>query len=167
MINADELELTEKLVNINRVAKVVAGGRRFGFTALVVVGDGNGHVGFGHAKAKEVPEAVRKAGEKARKSLIHVPRKDSTIYYQVTGRQDASRVMLKPASEGTGVIAGSTVRAVMDAVGIKDVLTKCMGSRNPLNLVSATFNGLTQLESPEQVGERRGYQDKTAKEATE
>lgn len=156
MINADELDLTEKLVNINRVAKVVAGGRRFGFTALMVVGDGNGHVGFGHAKAKEVPEAIRKAKEMATKGLIYVPRRDDTIHYEVVGRQDASRVMLKPASEGTGVIAGSTLRAVLDAAGIKDVLTKCLGSRNPLNVVRAAFNGLAQLESPEQVAVRRG-----------
>jgi len=156
MINADELELTEKLVHINRVAKVVAGGRRFGFTALMVVGDGNGHVGYGHAKAKEVPEAIRKAKEMATKSLIYVPRKNGTIHYEVVGRQDASRVLLKPASEGTGVIAGSTVRAVLDAVGIKDVLTKCLGSRNPINLVRATFDGLSRLESPEQVAARRG-----------
>ncbi len=156
MINADELELTEKLVHINRVAKVVAGGRRFGFTALMVVGDGNGHVGYGHAKAKEVPEAIRKAKEMATKSLIYVPRKNGTIHYEVVGKQDASRVLLKPASEGTGVIAGSTVRAVLDAVGIKDVLTKCLGSRNPINLVRATFDGLGQLETPEQVAARRG-----------
>lgn len=156
MINPEELDLTEKLVHINRVAKVVAGGRRFGFSALMVVGDGNGHVGFGHAKAKEVPEAIRKANEIARKSLIYVPRKGGSIHYEVVGRQDASRVMLKPASEGTGVIAGSTVRAVLDAVGIHDVLTKALGSRNPLNLVRATFNGLMSLESPEQIRERRG-----------
>ncbi|MDQ6986499.1 MAG: 30S ribosomal protein S5 [Mariprofundaceae bacterium] len=156
MINADELDLTEKLVFINRVAKTVAGGRRMGFTALMVVGDGNGHVGFGHAKAKEVPEAIRKATEIARRSLINVPRKDGTLHYEVIGRQDASRVLLKPASEGTGVIAGSSVRAVMDAVGIHDVLTKCLGSRNPLNLIRATFNGLKALETPAQVAMRRG-----------
>jgi len=156
MINPDELDLTEKLVNINRVAKVVAGGRRFGFTALVVVGDGNGHVGFGHAKAKEVPEAIRKATEKGRKALIYVPRKGATTHYPVIGRHDAARVLLKPASEGTGVIAGSTIRAVMDAAGIRDVLTKALGSRNPLNLVRAAFEGLAQLESPEQVKARRG-----------
>jgi len=156
MINTDELDLSEKLININRVAKVVAGGRRFGFTALVVVGDGSGHVGFGHAKAKEVPEAIRKAGEKARKSLIFVPRRNGTLFYAVTGRQDASRVLLKPASEGTGVIAGSTVRAVMEAAGIHDVLTKSLGSRNPLNMVRATFEGLNRLESPEQIATRRG-----------
>ncbi len=155
MINAEELELTEKLIHINRVAKTVAGGRRMGFSALMVVGDGNGHVGFGHAKAKEVPEAIRKATEIARKSLIYVPRKNGTIHYQITGKQDATRVLLKPASEGTGVIAGSAVRAVLDAVGVRDVLTKSLGSRNPLNLVRATFNGLQSLESPEQVAARR------------
>jgi len=156
MINAEELELTEKLVHINRVAKVVAGGRRFGFAALMVVGDGNGHVGFGYAKAKEVPEAIRKANEIARKSLTFIPRKDGTIHYQTTGRQDASRVMLRPATEGTGVIAGAAVRAVIEAVGIRDILTKAHGSRNPINVVRATFNGLKELESPEQVAARRG-----------
>lgn len=155
MINSDELELTEKLVAINRVAKTVAGGRRMGFSALMVVGDGNGHVGFGHAKAKEVPEAIRKANEIARKSLIFVPRKGGTLHYAVIGRQDASRVLLKPASEGTGVIAGSAVRAILDAVGVRDILTKMQGSRNPLNVVRATFNGLKELESPEQVKARR------------
>jgi len=156
MINAEELDLTEKLITINRIAKTVAGGRRMSFSALMVVGDGNGHVGFGHAKAKEVPEAIRKASEIAKKSLIHVPRKGDTIHYQVIGVQDASRVMLKPASEGTGVIAGSSVRAVLDAVGIKDVLTKSQGSRNAVNTVRATFNGLKSLESPEQIAARRG-----------
>ncbi|HIP07005.1 MAG: 30S ribosomal protein S5 [Ghiorsea sp.] len=156
MINAEELELTEKLVHINRVAKVVAGGRRFGFAALMVVGDGDGHVGFGYAKAKEVPEAIRKANEIARKNLVFIPRKDGTIFYQTTGRQDASRVMLRPATEGTGVIAGAAVRAVIEAVGIRDILTKAHGSRNPINVVRATFNGLKGLESPEQVAVRRG-----------
>jgi len=156
MINANELELTEKLVAVNRIAKTVAGGRRMSFSALMVVGDGNGHVGFGHAKAKEVPEAIRKATDIAKKSLIQVPRKDGTIHFHVVGRQDASRVMLKPASEGTGVIAGSAVRAVMDAAGIRDVLTKALGSRNPINIVRATFDGLKQIESPDQVAARRG-----------
>jgi len=137
------------------VAKTVAGGRRMGFSALMVVGDGDGHVGFGHAKAKEVPEAIRKATEIARRTLIHVPRRGGTIHYEVVGRQDASRVLLKPASEGTGVIANSSVRAVMDAAGIRDVLTKCLGSRNPLNQVRATFNGLRALETPEQIAVRR------------
>ncbi len=156
MINTEELELTEKLIHINRVAKTTAGGRNMSFAALMVVGDGNGHVGFGHAKAREVPEAIRKATEIAKKSLIYVPRKGGTIHYEVTGRQDASRVMLKPASEGTGVIACSAVRAVLDAAGVKDILTKCLGSRNALNVVRATFNGLKSLQSPEQVAARRG-----------
>ncbi|MDX8407679.1 MAG: 30S ribosomal protein S5 [Mariprofundaceae bacterium] len=156
MINTDELELNEKLIHINRVAKTTSGGRNMSFSALMVVGDGNGHIGFGHAKAKEVPEAIRKASEIAKKSLIFVPRKDGTIHYQVIGRQDASRVMLKPASEGTGVIACTAVRAVLDAVGVKDILTKSLGSRNSLNVVRATFNGLKSLQSPEQVAARRG-----------
>jgi len=156
MINADELDLTEKLITINRIAKTTSGGRRMSFSALMVVGDGNGHVGFGHAKAKEVPEAIRKASEIAKKSLIHVPRKGNTIHYQVTGIQDASRIMIKPASEGTGVIANSAVRAVLDAIGVKDVLTKSQGSRNAINTVRATFNGLKSLESPEQIAARRG-----------
>jgi len=155
MINADELELSEKLVDINRIAKTVSGGRRMSFSALMVVGDGQGHVGFGHAKAKEVPEAIRKANEIARRSMIYVPLKDGTLYYQVTGRQDASRVMLKPATEGTGVIAGAAVRAVMEAAGVRDVLTKSQGSRNALNVVRAAFNGLKSLESPEQIAARR------------
>jgi len=156
MINADELDLTEKLITINRIAKTTSGGRRMSFSALMVVGDGNGHVGFGHAKAKEVPEAIRKATEIAKKTLIHVPRKGNTVYYQVIGIQDASRIMIKPASEGTGVIANSAVRAVLDAVGVKDVLTKSQGSRNAINTVRATFNGLKLLESPEQIAARRG-----------
>ncbi len=156
MINPDELELQEKLVYINRVSKTVAGGRRMGFTALMVVGDGDGHVGFGHARAKEVPDAIRKATEIAKRSLIYVPRRGTTIHFEVVGRQDATRVLLKPASEGTGVIAGSVVRAVMDAAGIRDVLTKVLGSRNPINTVRATFDALMQLETPEQVMRRRG-----------
>jgi len=156
MINSDEMELNEKLIHINRIAKTTSGGRSMSFSALMVVGDGNGHIGFGHAKAKEVPEAIRKAAEIAKKSMIFVPRKNGTIHYQVIGRQDASRVMLKPAAEGTGVIACSAVRAVLDAVGVKDILTKSLGSRNSLNVVRATFNGLKSLQSPEQVAARRG-----------
>ncbi|NWF38310.1 30S ribosomal protein S5 [Mariprofundus sp. NF] len=156
MINVDELDLNEKLITINRIAKTTSGGRRMSFSALMVVGDGNGHIGFGHAKAKEVPEAIRKATDIAKKSIIFVPRREGTIHYKVIGVQDASRVMLKPASEGTGVIAGSAVRAVLDAVGIKDILTKSLGSRNALNTVRATFNGLKELESPEQIATRRG-----------
>ena len=156
MINTEGLELTEKLIYINRIAKTTSGGRRMSFSALMVVGDGQGHIGFGHAKAKEVPEAIRKATDIAKKSLIHVPRKGTTIHYEVVGRQDSSRVLLKPAVEGTGVIACSAVRAVLDAAGIKDVLTKSQGSRNQINTVRATFNGLKSLESPEQVAARRG-----------
>jgi len=156
MINTDELDLNEKLIHINRVAKTTSGGRSMSFSALMVVGDGNGHIGFGQAKAKEVPEAIRKASEIAKKSLIFVPRKDGTIYYQVIGRQDASRVLLKPASEGTGVIACSAVRAMLDAAGVKDILTKSLGSRTSLNVVRATFNGLKSLQSPEQIAARRG-----------
>jgi len=156
MINAEELELTEKLVAVNRISTATSGGRRMGFTALMVVGDGNGHVGFGHAKAKEVPEAIRKANEIARKSMIFVPRKAGTIFFEVTGRQDSSRVLMKPAAEGTGVIANAAVRAVLESAGIHDVLTKAQGSRNPINVVRATFNGLKELESPEQVAARRG-----------
>lgn len=156
MINADELELTEKLVDINRIAKTTSGGRRMSFSALMIVGDGAGHVGFGHAKAKEVPEAIRKACDIAKKSMIYVPLKDGTLHYQVTGIQDASRVLLKPCTEGTGVIAGSVVRAVVEAAGIRDVLTKSQGSRNNINVVRATFNGLKSLESPEQISARRG-----------
>jgi small subunit ribosomal protein S5 len=156
MINAQEMELTEKLVHINRIAKVVAGGRRFGFSALMVVGDGNGHVGFGHAKAREVPEAIRKATEIARKTMVAIPRRNTTIHFPVEGRQDSTRVLLRPATEGTGVIAGSAVRAVLEAAGVRDVLTKSLGSRNPLNLVRATINGLKSLENPEQIATRRG-----------
>ena len=156
MINTEGLELTEKLIYINRIAKTTSGGRRMSFSALMVVGDGQGHIGFGHAKAKEVPEAIRKATDIAKKSLIYVPRKGTTIHYEVVGRQDSSRVLLKPAVEGTGVIACSAVRAVLDAAGIKDVLTKSQGSRNQINTVRATFNGLKSLESPEQVAARRG-----------
>ncbi|MBF0281342.1 MAG: 30S ribosomal protein S5 [Zetaproteobacteria bacterium] len=156
MINADDLELTEKLVAVNRIAKTTSGGRNMRFSALMVVGDGNGHVGYGHAKAKEVPEAIRKATEMAKKSMIYVPRKGDTIHFPVLGVQDASKVMLKPASEGTGVIACMAVRALLDAVGIQNILTKCLGSRNDLNVVRATFNGLRSLESPEQVAARRG-----------
>ena len=123
---------------------------------MVVVGDSAGKVGFGIGKAKEVPEAIRKATEIAKKSLIYVPRKNGTIHYRVTGRQDASRVLLKPAAEGTGVIACSAVRAVLDAAGVTDILTKSLGSRNSLNVVRATFNGLKSLQSPEQVAARRG-----------
>jgi len=158
--NETEQTLTDRVIHINRCAKVVKGGRRFSFSALVVVGDGQGNVGFGLGKAKEVPEAIRKGAERAKKNMISVPLKvkQKTIPYDVLGKFGAGRVLLKPASEGTGVIAGGPVRAVLEVAGIGNILTKCIGTNNPHNVVRATINALGQLKSYEQIMARRGIQ---------
>ena len=146
----------EKLVTVNRVAKVVKGGRQFGFTALTVVGDGKGRVGFGYGKAREVPLAIQKAMQSARNGLERVSLKDDTLHYEMIGRHGATKVYMQPASEGTGVIAGGAMRAVFEAAGVRNVLAKSYGSRNPINLVRATINALRSAHSPERIAAKRG-----------
>ncbi len=147
--------LVEKLVQVNRVAKTVKGGRVMSFTALTVVGDGNGRVGYGRGKAKEVPVAIQKALDEAKRNIVNVDLNGNTLWYPVTEKSSATKVYMQPASDGTGIIAGGAMRAVLELVGIKNVLAKCYGSTNPINVVRATINGLSKMESPEQVKERR------------
>ncbi len=148
--------LLEKLVAVRRVAKVVKGGRQFGFSALTVVGDGNGRVGFGNGKAREVPVAIQKAMEQARKSMVTVPLNGTTLQYPIVATHGAAKVYMQPASEGTGIIAGGAMRAVFEVLGVQDVLAKCIGSTNPVNVVRATINGLAAMQSPERIAAKRG-----------
>ena len=154
--NAGGDDLIEKLVAVNRVAKVVKGGRQFGFSALVVVGDGDGKVGFGMGKAKEVPIAIQKAMETARRNMKNVKLADGTLQYPVIGRHGAAKVYMQPASDGTGIIAGGAMRAICEAAGVHNVLAKCIGTNNPINVVRATMNGLANMVSPEDVAAKRG-----------
>lgn len=159
----EESNFIDKVVHINRVAKVVKGGRRFSFSAIVVVGNGNGLVGYGLGKANEVPEAIRKGIEQAKKKLVRVPIFNGTIPYEVIGRYGAGMVLLKPASLGTGIVAGGAVRAVVEAAGIHNILTKCLGSHNPHNAVKSTFDGLSQLRDPEDIRKKLGKDISTNK----
>ncbi|NGP53272.1 30S ribosomal protein S5 [Thioalkalivibrio sp. XN8] len=149
-------DLIEKLVTVNRVAKVVKGGRQFGFTALTVVGDGSGRVGYGYGKAREVPVAIQKAMQAARKNMRRVQLRDDTLQYATEGRHGATKVYMQPASDGTGVIAGGAMRAVFECAGVRNVLAKSYGSRNPINVVQATIKGLSGIRSPEQIAAKRG-----------
>jgi len=158
-IDASTLDLQEKLVEVNRVAKVVKGGRTMRFTALMVVGDGNGHVGCGTGKAAEIPDAIRKGIEDAKKNMVEVPLKGTTVPHEVTGIYGAGTVLIKPAKEGTGVIAGGPVRAVMELAGIKDIRTKCLRSNNPRNVVKAAISGLASLRSAESIAKTRGISE--------
>ena len=156
-MNTQQMDaLEEKLVQVNRVAKVVKGGRIFGFTALTVVGDGNGRVGFGRGKAKEVPIAIQKAMENARRSMVEVELNNTTLWYPIKSKHGSANVYMQPASEGTGIIAGGAMRAVLELAGVQNVLAKCYGSTNPVNVVRATINALSAMESPETVAARRG-----------
>ena len=152
----NEEGLQEKLIQVNRVAKVVKGGRIFGFTALTAVGDGNGRVGFGRGKAREVPLAIQKAMESARRNMINVNLDGHTLQYPIKARHGASKVYMQPASEGTGVIAGGAMRAILELAGVQNVLAKCYGSTNPVNVVRATFNGLRDMRAPEDIAAKRG-----------
>jgi small subunit ribosomal protein S5 len=158
MANQDQKqgELFEKMIAVNRVSKVVKGGRIFSFTALTVVGDGNGRVGFGYGKAREVPAAIQKAMEKARRNMVNVQLNGNTLQHPIKGRHSGSNVYMQPASEGTGIIAGGAMRAVLEVAGVQNVLSKCYGSTNPINVVRATINALAEMKSPKQVAAKRG-----------